>query len=106
MVARRLQRGGVALRLQSEYHSTEAALSALATGQADAAISDPITLAAWTRDQGGATATGLRRVPIPLAAQPLVIAMRVPAYRLGPALDDLLAAMQADGRLARLMGER
>jgi ABC-type amino acid transport substrate-binding protein len=105
MVARRLQRSGVALRLQSEYHSTEAALTALATGQADAAISDPITLAAWTRNQGGA-ATNLQRVPIPLAAQPLVIAMRVPTYRLGPALDDLLTAMQADGRLAQLMNER
>jgi ABC-type amino acid transport substrate-binding protein len=105
MVARRLQRGGVALRLQSEYHSTEAALDALATGQADAAISDPITLAAWTHTKGGATAIGLQTVPIPVAAQPLVIAMRVPAYRLGPALDDLLVALQADGRLARLMGE-
>jgi polar amino acid transport system substrate-binding protein len=104
MVARRLQRSGVALRLESGYHSTEAALDALATGQADAAISDPITLAAWTRSQSS-TAARLQRIPIPLAAQPLVIAMRVPAYRLGPALDDLLAAMQTDGRLARLMGE-
>ena len=103
MVARRLQRSGIALRLRSGYHSTEAALTALATGQADAAISDPITLAAWTRSQTGQA--GLRSAPIPIAAQPLVIAMRVPAYRLGPALDDLLAAMQADGRLARLMGE-
>lgn len=102
MVARRLQRSGIALRLQSGYHSTEDALTALATGQADAAISDPITLAAWTRTKGGASA--VQTVPIPIAAQPLVIAMRVPAYRLGPALDDLLAALQADGRLARLMG--
>ena len=59
-----------------------------------------------TPSGGGTTAPGLQTVPIPLAAQPLVIAMRVPAYRLGPALDDLLAAMQADGRLARLMNEQ
>ncbi len=104
MVARRLQHDGVALRLQATYHSTEAALTALVAGQADAAISDPLALAAFTRQRGATP--GRQSVPIPGAAQPLVIAMRVPAYRLGPALDDLLAAMQTDGRLARLMGGR
>jgi ABC-type amino acid transport substrate-binding protein len=103
MAARRLQKGGIALRLDSTYHSTEAALAALAGGQVDAAVSDPLALAAFLRSHDDPAQAAVHALEPPLNSQPYVIAMRAGASRLGPAIDDLLAQMQADGRLARLL---
>ena len=105
MVARRLARQGIALRLDATYYSTEAALAALVAGRADAAISDPLTLAAYRRAHGGSETGGAQVVSPDLDPQPYVIAMRATAHRLGPALDALLDQMRADGRLARIMSD-
>jgi ABC-type amino acid transport substrate-binding protein len=102
MAARRLARGGVTLRLDATHHSTEAALAALAAGRADAAISDPLALAAYRRAHRGPEGAGVQAAGPPLDSQPYVIAMRATAHRLGPALDHLLTQLQADGRLARI----
>ena len=57
-----------------------------------------------SRGHGGLGSAGVQALQPPLASQPYVIAMRATASRLGPAMDNLLAQMRADGRLARIMG--
>jgi ABC-type amino acid transport substrate-binding protein len=99
MAARRLHQGTVpGLVLVPEYHSAADALAALVAGQVDAAICDPLGLAAFP-DRAAV------RVPAPpLADAPYVAAMKIDSPRLAAAVDATIADLRASGALARMMG--
>ncbi len=95
--ARALKRrlaGGVTLVLRD---SIPAALDAVLAGDADAALVDAVDLALYDRGQGRLVAVGQ-----PVQSDPYVIIVPVDAPRLLAALDETLAALDADGVLGRL----
>ena len=99
MAARRVQRTLVpGLHLDTGYHSTTEALAALATGQADAAVADPLGLAA-VPDRAA-----LRALTPPLDDTPYVAVVKMDSPRLAAALDATIAEAQASGALAHMMG--
>ena len=99
MAARRLQQGIVpGLVLVPEYHSTGDALAALVAGQVDAAISDPLGLAAFP------DRAAVRALAPPLADAPYVAAMKIDSPRLAAVVDATIADLRASGGLARMMG--
>ncbi len=97
--ARRLQRTIVPdLQLAATYHSSAEALAALAAGQADAAVADPLTLAA------APDRAALRALTPPLTDTPYVAAVKITSPRLAAAVDATISAARASGTLARMMG--
>jgi len=95
--ARVLQRdlgGNIQLVLRE---TSDAALSAVLAGAADAAAVDAVSLALF--DQGEAR---LVAVGAPLVSDPYVIVVPVNAPKLLGAINEALAALEADGTLARL----
>ena len=99
MAARRLQRTTVSgLQLAAGYHSAAEALAALAGGLADAAVADPLTLAAAPQR------AALRALAPPLADTPYVAVVKVSSPRLAAAIDATIANARASGVLARMMG--
>jgi ABC-type amino acid transport substrate-binding protein len=78
--------------------SPEAALSAVAGGQADATIIDAISLALFNRT----ASTRLKAIGAPLRSDPYVVIVPRDAGGLLQAVDDALAALEADGTLSRL----
>ncbi len=99
MAARRLQRTTVpGLQLAATYHSAADALAALAAGQADAAVADPLALAAAPER------AALRALVPPLADTPYVAVVKVSSPRLAAAIEATIATARASGALARMMG--
>jgi ABC-type amino acid transport substrate-binding protein len=95
--ARRLQRelnGNLTLVLRP---SADAALAAAFAGEAEAVITDAVSLALFNRNGRKLTAVGE-----PLRSDPYVIVMPVAAPRLRQAVDEALAALAADGTLGDL----
>lgn len=75
-----------------------AAIQALARGEVDAAVGDPIGLRAYIR-QGG----GIQLVGEPIAKEEYVVVLRIHERALRDAVDAALLEMQRDGTLARLI---
>jgi len=99
MAARRLHQGTVpGLVLAPEYHSAAGALAALIAGQVDAAICDPLGLAAFP------DRAAVRALAPPLADSPYVAAMKIDSPRLAATVDATIADLRASGALARMMG--
>jgi ABC-type amino acid transport substrate-binding protein len=99
MAARRLHSTTVpGLVLAATYHSAADALAALADGVVDAAVADPLGLAAYP---GRAT---LRALDPPLADEPYVAALRRDSPRLAAAVDATITDLRTSGELARMMG--
>ena len=73
------------------------ALAAVVAGEADAALTDAISLRQFQREHGG-----LRAVGPPLVSVPYVVAMPRQAPKLLAAVNEALAALQEEGTLARL----
>jgi ABC-type amino acid transport substrate-binding protein len=98
--ARRLARSTVqGMKLQSTYHSPGDALSALAGGQLDAAITDNVSAWAYLRDHPRT----LGILPITITDEPYVVAMPVQATGLGARVDATIGRLRASGELARMM---
>ncbi len=74
------------------------ALSALVTGQADAAIADAVSVYQFIGERGEEV-----RIAEVLTDEPYVIATRVKSRRLAQAIDDALANLRASGALDELM---
>ena len=66
---------------------------------------DPEGVALVRAQLADSPAANLLALAPPLADEPYIIALRAPAPRLDPALDALLAQLQADGRLAHMFSE-
>jgi ABC-type amino acid transport substrate-binding protein len=99
MAARHLQATTApGLILVPTYHSAAEALAALAAGAVDAAVADPLGLAA------APDPAALRALDPPLADEPYVAVLKRPAPRLGAAVDATIDDLRASGALARLMG--
>ena len=98
MEARRLARRlrGLVTR---PYETADAALVAVADGQADAALVDHVSAML-----GDDPARHLRIVEPPFAPEPYAVAMRADSPHLLQAINDALAAMADDGTLAALQG--
>ncbi len=77
--------------------SSNAALDAVLAGDADAALVDAVDLALYDRGQGRLVAVGR-----PVQSDPYVIIVPVDAPKLLAALDETLAALDADGVLGQL----
>ena len=73
------------------------ALAAVVAGEADAALTDAISLRQFQREHGG-----LRAVGPPVVSVPYVVAMPRQAPKLLAAVNEALAALQEEGTLARL----
>ena len=73
------------------------ALAAVVAGEADAALTDAISLRQFRRELGG-----LRAVGPPLVSVPYVVAVPRQAPKLLAAVNEALAALQEEGTLARL----
>ena len=99
--ARRLARSTVqGMKLQSIYHSPEDALSALAGGELDAAITDNVSAWAYLRDHPQT----LGILPVTITDEPYVVAMPAQATGLGARVDATIGRLRASGELARMMG--
>ncbi len=77
--------------------SADAALAAVVSGEADAAITDAVSLALFRRGGGDLVAVGP-----PLTSDPYVVVVPADARTLLDDLNKALAAMAADGTLAAL----
>ncbi|MGI8587175.1 MAG: ABC transporter substrate-binding protein [Chloroflexia bacterium] len=99
MAGRRLQKTEVpSLILVPDYHTTPDALSDLVQGRIDAAVSDPLALAAFP-ERGR-----LRALDPPLADEPYVVALKRDSPRLASSVDATISDLRASGSLARIMG--
>lgn len=99
--ARRLARTILpTMQLRSLYHSADEALSALAQGQIDAAISDNTLAQAYLSTHPGT----LQILSPPLTDEPYVAAMPAQASGLAARIDATINRLRASGELARMMG--
>jgi polar amino acid transport system substrate-binding protein len=94
--ARALQKGRPRMTIVAR-ESPDDALAAVGQGGADAAIIDAISLDLFDRDGGHLVAVGP-----PLVSDPYAIVLPHDADALRKAVDDALAALKADGTLARI----
>ncbi len=94
--ARALQKGRPGMTVVAR-ESPDDALAAVGQGGADAAIVDAISLDLFDRDGGHLLAVGP-----PLVSDPYVVVLPHDADALRKAVDDALAALKADGTLARI----
>jgi polar amino acid transport system substrate-binding protein len=99
--ARRLARTSLpSMLVRSTYHSPEEALSALAEGEVDAAITDNTSAQAYLRNYPST----LSILAPPLTDEPFVIAMPADANGLSASVNATIERLRASGELAEMMG--
>ena len=101
--ARRLSRDvAQTMQVRSVYLSAEDALSALAKGELDAAITDGVSAQSYLRVDPG----NLAIVPPPITDEPYVVAVPAQAPALASSVDSTILRLRASGELDRIMGGR
>ena len=99
--ARRLARTSLPnMMLRPTYHSAEDALSALVSGELEAAITDNTSARTYERAHAGA----VEALSPPLTDEPFVIAMPVRASGLASRIETTINRLRASGDLDRIMG--
>ncbi|MCA9968989.1 MAG: amino acid ABC transporter substrate-binding protein [Anaerolineales bacterium] len=81
------------------HDTPDAALAAVAAGQADAALVDAVSGRLYLKAH---PAAALRRLPEPITVEPYAIVVRAPDQALLRELNASLARLQASGELARI----
>lgn len=101
--ARRISREIVpGMQVLSVYLSADDALSALAKGELDAAITDGVSAQGYLRSKPGSLAI----VPPPITDEPYVVALPAQASALAASVDATIVRLSASGELDRIMSGR
>lgn len=101
--ARRLVREvPIGMDVRPLYSSAEDALSALAKGEVDAAITDGLSAQTYLHAHPGT----LTVLSPPVTDEPYVVAVPAKASALAAAVDNTISRLNASGELGRIMGER